>query len=167
MDYCNGIVAHYLQADHALFVNTDFCLPVNIVYNDSAIYRHCHCDILAVDFRHQTIFLCEVSYATAIAGLYNRLAGWNAHWPMVCRAMAQHSHLPESWTFRPWLFILESAVPRMVTRLRKLGEGSGKVRLLPDPRITTLEMVQPWKYHWWSRIGENVKPASIPESMQC
>jgi hypothetical protein len=34
------------------------------------------------------------------------------------------------------------------------------------PRITTLEMVQPWKFRSWNRIGEAAKPASIPAEMQ-
>ena len=35
-----------------------------------------------------------------------------------------------------------------------------------DPPITPLEMIQPWKYSSWNRVGEHPKPEIIPERMR-
>jgi hypothetical protein len=47
--------------------------------------------------------------------------------------------------------------------LDQIGNG-GQLKFAP--RITPLQMVQPWKYRSWNRKGEATKPISIPEDMQ-
>jgi hypothetical protein len=49
--------------------------------------------------------------------------------------------------------------------LKALGHiGKGEA-LKFTPRITTLEMVQPWRYASWNRVGEKAKPVVVPEAM--
>ena len=76
-------------------------------------------------------------------------------------ALVRDGGVDPEWAVRPWLFIPEDLVPRavgIVHRLQKQGA-------MPVARITTLEMVAPWKYvdH---RVGEGPKPATIPADMQ-
>jgi hypothetical protein len=54
-------------------------------------------------------------------------------------------------------------VPLVLGRLEQIRAAEP---LKYIPRITPLEMVQPWKYKSWNRIGEADKPAGIPREMQ-
>ena len=64
---------------------------------------------------------------------------------------------------RAWLFIRQDRIDFLLKGLKQLaGEGP----LLFVPRITPLEMVQPWRYRSWNREGEAEKPESIPEEMR-
>jgi hypothetical protein len=49
---------------------------------------------------------------------------------------------------------------------KRFDQIRGAEALKYAPRITTLEMVQPWNYKAWNRIGEDAKPPSIPSEMQ-
>jgi hypothetical protein len=50
----------------------------------------------------------------------------------------------------------------LLKRLVKIQNGQP---LKFAPRITPLEMVQPWHYPGFNRIGEAAKPEIIPEAM--
>ena len=92
-----------------------------------------------------------------------RLAGWNSNWPLVQIALKRDSHLPTDWPVRPWLFVPEPLIPSLLKKMTVLGDGGGPAF---TPRITPLEMVQPWRYRSWNRVGEADKPELIPEAMQ-
>ena len=53
----------------------------------------------------------------------------------------KHGRLPAEWPVRPWLFLPEECLGTAVARIQRIGADSGQARLMPDPRITTLEMV--------------------------
>jgi hypothetical protein len=162
MDYYQGVVIEYLTADRAVFVNAECCIQLNEADNPDTSGPHWYSDAVACDFRDHTIFLCEITFSTTLGALTKRLSGWHGHWDGVKTSLLRDSHLPRDWTVRPWLFVPEQSVPLLLKRLDAIAE-SGSRRFIP--RITPLEMTQPWRFRSWSRIGELEKPSSIPAEM--
>lgn len=157
MDYFQGVVTEYLRADRATFVNPEYFIP--LVENDRSPRRRTswYVDLVAASFEDQTIYLCEVTYARNLSALLARLSDWAANWPALVKAIHRDSHVPTAWKVRPWIFVPESFVPRLLAKMPALPVA---------PRITTLEMTQPWRYHW-DRRAEEAKPDIIPEDMRC
>jgi hypothetical protein len=166
MDHYQGVMIDYLRADRAIFVNAERCIQLNAAPNPDSSGRHWYCDAVAADFASTTAFLCEVSYAHALGALLKRLGEWNAHWRGLREALVRDSRLPAEWSVRPWLFIPEQCIPLAVAGIRKFYRASGAAGEMPVPRITTLEMVVPWKYVSWNRVAEKEKPSAIPEDMR-
>jgi hypothetical protein len=164
MDYYQGIVIDYLRADRAVFVNAEFCLQKNEGDNPDGTGPHWYVDALTVDFRSKVIFLCEISFARGLGALLKRLEGWREHWPSIPTALIRDACLPVGWPVRPWLFVPQEFIPVLTKKLEPLVSDNG--RPLPTPRITTLEMTQPWLYRSWNRSGEAAKPDSIPIEMR-
>lgn len=92
-----------------------------------------------------------------------RLKGWHDDWVKVCYALTRDSFLDKAWPVRPWLFVPEQLVPLLLLRLEEISLGQP---LKFAPRITPLEMIQPWQYQSWNRIGELPKPVAVPEEMR-
>ncbi|MGC2108217.1 MAG: hypothetical protein WA655_01790 [Candidatus Korobacteraceae bacterium] len=169
MDYYQNVVIDYLRADRAVFVNTECCVQTNQAHNPDSSGPHWYCDAVAADFRSKVIFLCEISYSVQLADLTKRLKDWHKNWDEVRHALARENFLPD-WPVRVWLFVPEHLTPLLLERLDRIGNGQP---LKLAPRITPLEMVQPWHYCSWDRIGEIAccakhacaKPTSIPEAM--
>ena len=159
MDFYENVVVEYLRADRSIFVNTECCIQLNESDNPDTSGLHWYCDAVAVDLRNSAAFLCEVTFASQLSGLSKRLTGWDANWEGVCKALSRDSNIPSAWPLRPWLFIPENLIPKILAKTDKLEE-------LPSPKITPLEMVQPWKYVSWNRKSEIQKPDSIPKNMQ-
>ena len=161
MDYYQGVVADYLSADRAVFVNTECCIQLNEGDNPDTSGPHWYADAVVCDFRDKTVFLCEVTFSLSLAALMKRLGGWHTSWELLRTALVRDSFVPAEWDVRPWLFVPEQSVPLLVQKLRSVGEP-----LLFRPRITPLEMVQPWRYRSWRRIGEAEKPDTVPPEMR-
>ena len=166
MDYYENVVIEYLRADRTLFVNTECCIQINVGENPDTTGPHWYCDAVVADFRSEQIFLCEISYANQLSGLNKRLKDWDLYWAGVRQALVRDNCLPGHWPVRPWLFVPEELVPKLLSRVEKIRADSTKSGNLPDPKITTLEMAQPWKYRSWNRSGESKKPELIPATMQ-
>jgi len=164
MSFYEEVVIDYLKADRALFVNTNCCIQLNESNNPDGSGPHWYCDAVTVDFRAKTIFLCEISYSSSLGDLIKRLKAWHESWRLLCIALCRDSFLPSEWSVRPWLFVPEKLLPLL---LRRMGQATSAGTPHFIPRITTLEMVQPWQYRSWHRIGETEKPPAIPEEMQC
>jgi hypothetical protein len=162
-DYYEPVVVNYLRADRAIFVNTECCIQLNQAKNPDTSGDHWYCDAVALDLRAKAVFLCEISYAKQLPSLIKRLKGWHDHWGLVCHALNRDSFLLDDWPVRPWLFVPEKLVPPLIKRLKQIS-GADSPKYVP--RITTLEMVQPWKYSTYNRVGEATKPPSIPSEMQ-
>ena len=170
MDYYESVVIDYLRADRALFVNTECCLQLCEGHHPDK-GQHWYCDAAVADFRSKSLFLCEISYSQKLAALIKRLKLWNDNWDGVRDALRRNSRVPPEWLegLRPWLFVPLESVPYLLTGLSRIGNGSPKF----VPRITPLEMVQPWCYCSWDRTGEieccprhqATKPDIIPEAM--
>jgi hypothetical protein len=163
MDYYENVVFNYLRADRAVFVNTECCIQINPADNPDACGPHWYCDAVAADFRSKTIFLCEISYSSRLADLTKRLKDWQENWEGLCRALARDSFLREGWAVRAWLFVPEDHLPLLLKRLAQI-ENQHPLKFAP--RVTTLEMVQPWRFNSFNRKGEEPKPAIIPTVLQ-
>src|SRR5258708_17759914 len=149
MNYYESVVVDYLRADRAMLVNTECCIQVNQADNPDSSGAHWYCDAVAADFRSKEIFLCEISYAAELAALLKRLKGWHDNWDAVRHALSRDSFLPEAWPVRPWLFVPEEKLEFLLKALAQMVKGEV---LKFTPRITTLEMVQPWLYRSWNRV---------------
>jgi hypothetical protein len=160
MNYYESVVIDYLRADRALFVNTECCIQLNPGDNPDNTGPHWYCDAIAADFRNRCVFLCEISYSRTLADLVKRLSGWHDNWAALKVGLRRDSHLPLDWDIRPWCFVPETHVPLLTRKLSAIG------MLAFQPRITPLEMVQPWKYRSWNRMGEIEKPEVVPEGMR-
>jgi hypothetical protein len=163
MDYYESVMLHYLRSDRAFFVNSEACIQLNASANPDNSGPHWYCDAIAADFRTKTVFLCEISYSKGLAGLTKRLKGWHDDWEKVCLALARDSFLDKGWPVRPWIFLPEEFVPLLLKRFAEICDGQ---TLIFRPRITPLEMIQPWRFQSWNRISEMPKPASVPEAMR-
>jgi hypothetical protein len=163
MDYFENVMVHYLRSDRATFVNTECCIQLNQSANPDTSGLHWYCDAVAADFRSKTVFLCEISYGKGLVSLTKRLKGWHDDWEKVCFALTRDSFLDETWPVRPWLFVPEQFVPLLVKRFNEISAGQA---LKFHPRITPLEMIQPWRYQSWNRVSELQKPDVVPEAMQ-
>lgn len=160
-DY-EAVVADYLMADRALFVNTQCLIQLNPGQNPDTCGPHWYCDAVAVDLRDQCIFLCEISYQLRLDALVKRLRAWCLHWEGVREALERDCAVPKGWPIRTWMFVPDSCVARLTHELERLPEDG---RALIQPRITPLEMVQPWAYCSWDRVGEKPK-ATVPDCMR-
>ncbi len=167
MDFYQGVVLEYLRADRAIFINTECCIQLSPASNPDTSGPHWYCDAVACDFRSQTVFLCEVSYSKSLAVLIKRLSQWHKHWPGVCAAVQRDCHVPKEWRVRPWLFVPKESLGRLVPKLEELGTVQGERPF--RPRITPLEMVQPWRYRSWDHRDQDhaeEKPPGIPLEMR-
>jgi hypothetical protein len=164
MDYYENVVIQYLRANRSTFVNTDYCIQLNPGHNPDISGPHWYCDAVAIEGESKTVFLCEISYATHLVGLIKRLTRWHEHWEALLKALARDSSIAEivAWPVRPWLFVQGALVPTLLKGLDTLGNSETRKF---TPRITPLEMVQPWNYQSWNRTGEGPKLA-IPEEMR-
>jgi hypothetical protein len=163
MDYYETVMTHYLRSDRAVFVNTECCIQLNEGGNPDVSGPHWYCDAVAADFRSKTIFLCEISYSKGLSSLTKRLKGWHDDWEKVCLALARDSHLDKTWAVRPWLFCARGIRAFAVRRFDEVRAGKP---LNFSPRITPLEMIQPWQYQSWNRTAEIKKPDIVPEEMR-
>jgi hypothetical protein len=158
MDYYQGVVAEYLRANRSTFVNPEFCLQLDAGLKSPAKGRHWYVDLLAVCLSEKSMYLCEVTYAKTGSALTERLKAWSTHWPTILEALQRDAGVSAEWAIRPWLFVPEPGIPALLQRLPKLPV---------TPRITPLEMTQPWSGHsGWDRHGEAAKPKTIPPEMQ-
>ena len=154
MDYFQGVVADYLRADRSTFVNSEFLLQLD-KGNSPGKGRHWYCDIVAVNFRDSTIYLCEVSFSKTLHALIRRLTIWSENWPALCAGVSRDSLVPSEWTVRPWLFIPMDRCGVLAEKLPTvIGIGTESYHM-PDPKVTALEDVLPWKYHNHVRDCDN------------
>lgn len=162
MDYYESTVIDYVRADRALFVNRETCIQINEAENPDTSGPHWYCDAVTLDLRAKEVFLLEISYSSTLSTLIKRLASWHQYWQEICSALVRDSHAPVEWPVRTWLFVPEVQVAHLAKKL--IGLPGASVTL--HPRITPLEMVQPWRYKSWNRQGEAAKPDTIPVSMR-
>lgn len=119
MDYFQGVVTEYLRADRSVFVNTECRIQLE-PGNPPAKGRHWYCDVVAVNLRESSAFLCEITFSSNLHALLRRLTAWAAEWPLVRKAPAR-----------------DCAISIGATQM-------------PPPRVTYLESVVPWKYRSWN-----------------
>jgi hypothetical protein len=162
MDYYQGVVVEYLRADRSVFVNTECCIQLNEADNPDNSGPHWYCDSIAVNFKKETVYLCEVSYSKTLAALLKRLADWNSNWSGVKLSIERDCRLPSDWPVVPWLFIPEQSKLNATAGIQRLG----RTRSMPDPKITTLESVAPWNYPSFNRKEEPDELSSAPSALK-
>jgi hypothetical protein len=149
MDFYQGVVVEFLNADRAVFVNPECCLQLNPGRNPDVSGPHWYCDAVATNFRTKSVFLCEISYSLSLEPLYKRLKGWSEHWNGLCDAIQRDCCIPEDWRITPWLFVPERNVPRLEEKLTRIGDSERDEGGMPKPIVTTLEEVTPWRRKDW------------------
>ena len=145
MDYYQGIVAEYLDADRSVFLNSECYIQLTPGSNPPKGTTW-YCDILAVNLREKVVYMCEISYSKGVSALVKRLTDWDAEWEGVCNALRRDCSIPADWPIRPWVFIPGDRWPVLE---RKLNERGVLV-----PRATYLEEIVPWKYSSDSRTSD-------------
>ncbi len=168
MDYFQGVVAEYLQQSvGAVFVKTE-CLiqlePGKVVKKGKSWY----CDVIAVNFKKQTAYLCEVSYSTTLSALANRLRAWSENWQALRTSLKRDYSIPESWQVEPLVFIPEKLNATFEKKLQAVAKGSSGAgtNAMPSPKVRYLERVTPWMYRpWYETTGEPLQTCPIPKSL--
>jgi hypothetical protein len=160
LTYYETVVFEYLRRDRALFTSPEYCIQLET----GKVLPKCtfwYCDVVTVDFRSKAVFLCEISYSKTLGALVKRLRSWDQNWTGVCNAVHRDSALPDEWQVRPWLFVPDTGLKILIRGLASIANANLK------PRITTLDMIQPWKCAE-DRAHEDLGEKSrheIPESM--
>ena len=150
MDYFQGVVIEYLRADRAMFVNTE-CLIQLEPGDVLAKGRHWYCDAVAINHRESTVYLCEITYATTMYALLTRLQAWDAQWPSLCTAIVRDCCIPVWWQIQPWVFVPENRSAALSEKLSAFVKADHVAGHMPNPKVTYLESVLPWKYQQWDR----------------
>lgn len=145
MDYYQGVVADYLSADPAMFVKPECCIRLG---SEGQLKKgnHWYCDIVAINMRTETAYLCEVTYSQTLAALVKRLRSWDANWPALRSALVHDNHVPDDWRVRPWVFVPGDLESKAVDKLSEFSSPCDDGERMPQPRLTTLEKVAPWLY---------------------
>ena len=147
-DYFQGVVAEYLRADRSVFVNSEILIQLDPGLSPRK-GRFWYCDLLAVSMRERVAYLCEVTYASSVSSLIARLRAWQTHWAELRSALERDCSIESSWHVAPWVFLPES---RRETYERKLSLlAPFELSSMPEPKVTVLEDVVPWKYRTWDR----------------
>lgn len=155
MDYFQGVVVEYLRANRSTFVNTECCIQINSAENPDLSGPHWYCDAITTSLQDKRAYLCEITYSKTLAALTNRLIGWNQCWPLLRVALFRDCGIPLDWSARPWIFVPRHLEKTLMQALKKLNEKSGASDLMPEPKITWLEDIVPWKYKSWNRDGHD------------
>jgi hypothetical protein len=153
MDYYQGIVADYVRAERCRFVSPEFLLDLDNG-GPHVKDRSWYIDILAADFKKQTLFLCEVSYSKTLAALIRRLTKWSDNWDVICPALLAHTKAPANWHIQPWVFIPENLFAVYDRGFKTLSSPRFQ------PCLTALEETAPWKYPALSTITAKAKAAA-------
>lgn len=140
MDYFQGVVAEYLRADRACFINPEYWIRGNELspYDKP----HWYVDILAVHMKQQRVYLCEVTYAKRAPALMKRLESWRNSWSIIKKTLVEDAGISAEWPIRPWIF-----TPKHI----RASIEPAVLRLHEQARFTDLETVLPWLYKTWDR----------------
>ena len=151
MDYFQGVVTDYLRANRSVFVNTE-CL-INLDEGDKQLKsRHWFCDAMAVNFKEETVYLCEITYSTTMQSLLGRLNAWQKNWAELTAAVLRDAGIPPDWKVQLWLFIPKKHHELFLKKSTARKPETGVTWQMPAPRITYLESVVPWEYkNTWDR----------------
>jgi hypothetical protein len=148
MDYFQGVVTDYLRAKRSRFVNTEYM--INLDPDGEQKNRHWYCDAVAIDFEDSTVHLCEITYSKTLQSLMVRLQLWCNHWPELVTALRRDSALKGDWTVTPRLFVPLELKDQLTKRVALVKWPDGCPSPMPQPIITPLEDVLPWRYRSWT-----------------
>jgi hypothetical protein len=152
MGYYQEVVTEFLRVDRATFINSECLIQLNPGKTPDK-GSHWFCDVVAVNLRQRRVYLCEITYSTALNALLRRLKAWSANWPGVCDALRRDSSVPAGWDIQPWLFIPKKCHGQWEKNISQLT-SVGADGMMPVPKITFLESVAPWNYEWNAETAE-------------
>src|SRR5271157_1653845 len=145
MDYFQGVVTEYLRAKRSVFVNTECLISLDEGDNPKKS-RHWYCDVVAVDFKESTVYLCEISYSATVQSLLTRLQAWRKCWSGLVPSVIRDSGVPANWTVRPWVFLPKKYEETFIRKFAIHAKSAGSDSQMPAPRVTHLEATLPWEY---------------------
>jgi len=140
VDYFQGVVAEYLRADRACFINPEFFLSIGQEKEKYQKDKHGFVDVLAMHMKEQCAYLCEVTYARKPAALIKRLGMWKANWSNITEALIRDAGLPPKWQIKPWIFVPE----KFEFEIKPILEQHFGL----ECRLNKLEETLPWNYSW-------------------
>jgi hypothetical protein len=144
MSHYQDIVRDFLHAKKSIFVSPE--LKIQLVHNKDDKGTYWYCDIVAIDMKANTVFLCEVTYSKTLQALIKRLKAWDNNWLPLREALIRDCGIPKDWNVEPWVFIPKS-------RHEKLRNLDGFINI-PTPRVTYLESIPPWLYEEDNRTSD-------------
>jgi hypothetical protein len=130
-----------------MFVQAESCIqlsPGGVRVKD----QHWYCDILAVNFRAQSVYLCEVTFSKTLSALMTRLRQWDSHWLEICGALSNDNRIPDGWGVRPWVFVPAAQRGLVSWKMTALLDPDTGPHPMPRPLATSLEDVAPWQGKW-------------------
>jgi len=153
MDYFQGVVREFLQADRAMFVHDELVIDLDAderrPQGKNLKGRHWICDVAAVNLRERTLYLGEVTFSSSLQSLIKRLGAWAKEWPALRASLVRDSSIAPDWKVLPWAFIPEAQdglLQKRLDAMKGIGSEPGE---MPRPRITYLEDVVPWNHKQW------------------
>ncbi len=151
MDHYKTVVMDYLQADRAVFVNTECCIQFDELVDPDKPTRDCSCDAVALDLRHGAVYLCETAFEHKLQPLINKLSAWTKNWDSIKAALRRDCKVPANWRVHVWLFVPNDTIEMLDEELEHLRQTIGSEFKV---KITALEDVQPWRASTWMRCEE-------------
>lgn len=143
MSHYQDVVRDFLHAKKSIFVSPE--LKIQLYQNNEDKGNYWYCDIVAIDLKNNTAFLCEVTYSKTCQALIKRLKAWDSNWQELKDALVRDCGIPKNWDIEPWIFIPQS-------RHEKI-RGLGFINM-PSPRVTYLESIPPWMYEEENRTSD-------------
>ena len=158
MSYYEEIVAEYLCSDRTRFVSPSFNLDLGGA-GPFGKGRNWWIDVLAINFRNETLYLCEATFAQQPNHMFRRLKAWAALWSEIRENLFHVTHAPSSWNVVPWIFAPASLES-------KIKQGIEAIPNCPfDCKWTAFEDIVPWKRPRYSAIAA-VKKKALEEAGQ-
>lgn len=145
MEYFHSVVTEYLCADRSVFAKGECRIELG-TDNARTKGQHWYADIIACDFRTRTIYLCAITLEKKLQALIKRLRAWESHWPQLRNAVFRDFSIEPNWHVQPWVFIPEKLFKDYQRKRSKHVSADAGTSLMPDPLVTCLEAVCPWKY---------------------
>jgi len=112
--------------------------------------RHWYCDAVAIDFADSTVHLCEITHSKTLQTVAKRLQLWCKHWAEVVAAIRRDCSLQEEWHVVPREFFPGPLGSSLAARIAAPTQPNACTPSRPQPIITLLEKVLPWKYRSWN-----------------
>jgi len=133
MSHYQEIVRDFLHAKRSVFVSPELKIQLNHDREEKGSYWYC--DVVAIDMKNKTVYLCEVTYSKTLQALRKRFKEWDENWDELKVALIRDCGIEPSWSIEPWAFIPEA-------NINKLSSLESLVNM-PKPRVTFLESVTP------------------------
>lgn len=156
MDHYKTLVMDYLQADPAVFVNTECSTQLDEHLAPDCPACHFSCDAVAIDLRHGVVYLCLASFDDKLQGMVEQMSTWTRNWDSIKTSLCHGSKVPKNWRVYVWLFVPKDSIEMLDEELERLRQTAGSKFKV---KITALEDVQPWRASSWKRCEETWETA--------